>query len=178
MKHHNARLKYGRLAFVTPLDVANASGGQPASSDESGEGSDGGEEVTPGVDFPKDTRIADMTLEQQLAYWKHNSRKHESEKKALLAAKTAGEDDPAPKTPSNESGGTLDEGTEPPADDATDDSEGAADDADDAPDPIDEARREGRTLGLRSSSRKRWPHPSAPSSRACSQMKPSLGSRQ
>jgi len=36
--------------------------------------------------YPDDTPIAEMTIEQQAAYWKRQSRKHESEKKDLLAA--------------------------------------------------------------------------------------------
>lgn len=41
--------------------------------------------------FPKDTPLAEMTTEQQVAYWKHQSRKHESESKRLKA-----ERDPKP----------------------------------------------------------------------------------
>jgi predicted nucleic acid-binding protein len=33
--------------------------------------------------FPSDTRLADMTVEQQAAYWKHQARKHETAIKSL-----------------------------------------------------------------------------------------------
>jgi hypothetical protein len=33
--------------------------------------------------FPADTRLADMTVEQQAAYWKHQARKHETMIKSL-----------------------------------------------------------------------------------------------
>lgn len=33
--------------------------------------------------FPKDTPIAEMTIEQQAAYWKHQSRKHEGNARQL-----------------------------------------------------------------------------------------------
>lgn len=35
--------------------------------------------------FPADTKIVDMTAEEQAAYWKHKSRKHESNSNALRA---------------------------------------------------------------------------------------------
>ena len=38
----------------------------------------------PDLGFPKDTPIAEMTAEQQAAYWKHQSRKHESTWKDLV----------------------------------------------------------------------------------------------
>lgn len=45
--------------------------------------------------FPADTRLEDMTTEQQLAYWKHQSRKHErraDERKDYDQLKTAAEE--------------------------------------------------------------------------------------
>lgn len=36
-----------------------------------------------GPEFPADTAVKDMTLEQQAAYWKHQSRKHEDRVKAF-----------------------------------------------------------------------------------------------
>lgn len=36
-----------------------------------------------GTGFPAETPVADMTTEQQVAYWKHQSRKHESTVKSL-----------------------------------------------------------------------------------------------
>lgn len=51
-----------------------------------GEGAGGGESGKPagGTDasFPADTPLTEMTTEQQLAYWKHQSRKHETTVKA------------------------------------------------------------------------------------------------
>lgn len=37
-----------------------------------------GPEGASGTGFPADTPVKDMTAEQQVAYWKHQSRKHES----------------------------------------------------------------------------------------------------
>lgn len=44
--------------------------------------------ATPDPGFPADTPIAEMTAEQQAAYWKHQARKHEDRWKGLAGDKT------------------------------------------------------------------------------------------
>lgn len=39
--------------------------------------------------FPKDTPVAEMTAEQQAAYWKHNARKHETRYKDVVGDRTS-----------------------------------------------------------------------------------------
>lgn len=38
--------------------------------------------------FPRDTPVVEMTVEQQAAYWKHNSRRHEGRVKELVGDRT------------------------------------------------------------------------------------------
>ncbi|MEV2222748.1 hypothetical protein AB0E01_23060 [Nocardia vinacea] len=52
----------------------------------SGSGADSGVNQ---LGFPADTPLAEMTGDQQLAYWKHQSRKHENVAKSLKGAVTA-----------------------------------------------------------------------------------------
>lgn len=78
---------------VTPAQILafhNATFGnlrmEDAGGDDGGDGGgDGGDNATGSGDekgFPAETPIADMTAEQQAAYWKHQARKHESTSKA------------------------------------------------------------------------------------------------
>lgn len=54
---------------------SSGSGGANGSSGTGGSGSgDGGEDLG----FPKDTPVAEMTDKQQAAYWRHQSKRHES----------------------------------------------------------------------------------------------------
>lgn len=69
--------------------------------------------------FPADTPLAEMTTEQQLAYWKHQSRKHENNYKSLGDVETLKEraqkwadheekNKPAPKTDDKSANEPLD----------------------------------------------------------------------
>lgn len=75
----------GLMYLTAPSDDVVSGGGSTggdapvAASEENaaGEGGDRG--------FPANTPIAEMTAEQQAAYWKHQSRKHEANAKAATA---------------------------------------------------------------------------------------------
>lgn len=145
-KFHNMHVKYGRMVCaVTPADIA-AGGGTVTVTPE-----DAGDEEPPAGDddaaapklnefgYPDDTKVEDMTQEQQIAYWKRCSRKHEAAEKALL--KQYGK--PADQS-LDEAAGDVDEDN--------DDSDGESpatdnDSVNEEPDPIDEARREGENIG-------------------------------
>lgn len=68
--------------FVNPhlvfndADLEGGGSGTPAGTDE-------GAGKTKGAEFPADTAVNDMTPEEQAAYWKHQSRKHEDRVKAF-----------------------------------------------------------------------------------------------
>lgn len=57
---------------------------------EGGAGGDAGAGEKPGRDlgFPPNTRVAEMTPEQQAAYWRHQSQKHEGRYKTLAGDRT------------------------------------------------------------------------------------------
>ena len=73
--------------------AGGATGGSGTSSGTSGSGSSdgpdtgaqgrsGGSSGDGDLGYPKDTKVEDMTVDQQAAYWKHQARKHESTAKS------------------------------------------------------------------------------------------------
>lgn len=67
-------LAFHRSHFGDARMEGEAPAGDPAPTDGGGEGGEGGS-TDPG--YPANTPIADMTVEQQMAYWKAQSQKHE-----------------------------------------------------------------------------------------------------
>ncbi|MBS42924.1 MAG: hypothetical protein CMH83_07175 [Nocardioides sp.] len=74
---------------------SSGSGADSGSSGASGGAGTGGAASSDAVDgsgnslgYPKDTPVAQMTDRQQAAYWKHNSRRHESRVKDLVGDRT------------------------------------------------------------------------------------------
>lgn len=67
------------IRFVVEPDTGSSGGGEPV---DTGAGSDTGGDESGGTgetdSFPVDTPVKDMTPEQQVAYWKHQARKHEN----------------------------------------------------------------------------------------------------
>lgn len=74
-----SRFRFLRF-FNDDAPAGGAGGGDDSKKEEKGseKGADDGDKG-----FPAGTPISDMTAEQQAAYWKHQSRKHENQVKAL-----------------------------------------------------------------------------------------------
>lgn len=151
MKYRNARLKYGRLASITPADIA-AGGGtvdtavvdtQPDTEPTADEEGTSGE-VDGDHGFPANTPIKDLTDAQKIAYYKYQSRRWEAR-----AKKNRAQEEPAPSSagagPTDVDESTAGEETvdgtpaeEPTADETSTDT---------SHDPVEQARLDGELLG-------------------------------
>jgi hypothetical protein len=80
-RRRNGRLMWPILG-ASPDDEGGEIGGGGGQGGDGGQGGQGGDEHG----FPANTAVADMTVEQQLAYHQYHSRKHEQRAKAYRDA--------------------------------------------------------------------------------------------
>jgi hypothetical protein len=72
------------LSLVFNTDPDDAAGTTPIASDDPAQAT--APELTTEPSFPAGTAVADMTAEQQAAYWKFHSRKHENDARSKALA--------------------------------------------------------------------------------------------
>ena len=73
-----------RNLYLMTAEEGGESGG--GSDDSSNSGEQGQQNGDQGKGFPAETPIAEMTVDQQAAYWKHQARKHESRARSAIPA--------------------------------------------------------------------------------------------